>query len=162
MKRFNLYAATPRRDATAPPGYQAGSLRFGPTIGAERIGATLYELEPGNSICPYHYEYGEEEWLIVLEGRPTLRHPGGEDDLERGDVVAFPVGPAGAHKVTNHTDDTVRVMMLSTIERCGLVVYPDSDKVLAYADNPDDRLLVKRESNLGDAGYWLGETPAET
>ena len=111
--------------------------------------------------CPYHYEYGEEEWLVVLTGRPTLRHPDGEDTLEPGDIVAFPVGPAGAHKVTNHSQETVRVMMLSTIERCGVVVYPDSDKILAYGDNPDDRILVRRESNLGDDGYWLGETPAD-
>ena len=29
----------------------------------------------------------------MIEGRPTLRHPGGEDGLEPWDVVFFPPGP---------------------------------------------------------------------
>ena len=56
------------------------------------MGATVYELQEGQSVCPYHYEYGCEEWAIVLRGRPTLRHPDGEDVLEPGDVVCFPEG----------------------------------------------------------------------
>ena len=30
------------------------------------MGGSLYELPPGQSICPYHYEYPEEEWLVVV------------------------------------------------------------------------------------------------
>ena len=30
-------------------------------------------------MCPYHYEYAEEEWLLVVEGNPILRHPEGEE-----------------------------------------------------------------------------------
>ena len=84
------------------------------SIGASKIGATVYDLPPGQSSFPYHYEYGCEEWLLVVEGRPTLRHPGGEDELEPGDLVCFPEGPEGAHKVTNETDETARIMILST------------------------------------------------
>ena len=67
--------------------------RFGPSIGAVQMGASLYELPPGQSICPYHYEYPREEWLVVLAGRVTVRHPGGEEELSQGDVVCFPPGP---------------------------------------------------------------------
>ena len=77
--------------------------RFGPTIGAEQLGGSVYELDPGESVCPYHYEHPEEEWLLVLVGRPTLRDPDGEHVLEEGDLVCFPEGPEGAHKVTNRT-----------------------------------------------------------
>ena len=34
-----------------------------------------------------HYEYAQEEWLIVLDGRPSLRHPDGTDQLEPWDVA---------------------------------------------------------------------------
>ena len=51
-------------------------------------GASVYELPPGQAICPYHYEYGEEEWLLVLDGRPTLRHPEGTDQLDPWDASA--------------------------------------------------------------------------
>lgn len=56
-------------------------------------GMSAYELPPGQAIGPYHYENPEEEWLLVLDGRPTLRHPDGEDELKPWDVVFFPPGP---------------------------------------------------------------------
>ena len=101
MKKINLDELEIAYDDDDPDGYRVGHSRFGPQIGATAMGATVYELQEGQSICPYHYEYGCEEWAIVLRGRPTLRHPDGEDVLEPGDVVCFPEGPEGAHKLTN-------------------------------------------------------------
>jgi uncharacterized cupin superfamily protein len=155
VKRFNLFAAEAEYDADDPDGYRAGMARLGPQLGAAKLGGTIYELPAGQSICPYHYEYGNEEWLIVLDGRPTLRHPGGADQLERGDVVCFPVGPEGAHKVTNGTGETVRVLMLSTKHEPAVVVYPDSDKLGVWPGDRSDHILVRRESGVD---YWDRET----
>jgi uncharacterized cupin superfamily protein len=155
MQRANLNSLQPEYDDQDPEGYRAGMARFGPSIGAEKLGASLYELPPGQSICPYHYEYPEEEWLIVLEGRPTLRRPEGEDELEEGDVVCFPEGPEGAHKVTNRTDHTVRVLMFSTKTKTAVAVYPDSDKIGIWTGNDADHVIVPRESNVD---YYTGET----
>src|SRR5687768_8254725 len=102
-------------DPDDPEGYKAGMFRFGRDLGAEQTGTTVYELPPGQAVCPYHYEYGEEEWLMVLAGRPSLRTPEGTSTLQPMDVVFFPKGPAGAHKVTNETADPVRVMMWSQV-----------------------------------------------
>ena len=88
-------------------------MRVGPLVGASKLGLSVYELPPGQSVCPYHYEIGIDEWLIVLTGRPTLRTPEGERELRPWDVAFFPDGEAGAHKVTNNTDETVRVAILS-------------------------------------------------
>ena len=154
MRKANLSALEIKYDDTDPEGYRAGMARFGPLIGAVKLGATVYELPPGQSICPYHYEYPEEEWLIVLAGRPTLRHPGGEDAVEEGDVVCFPEGPDGAHKVTNHTSDTVRVLMFSTKHAVAAAVYPDSDKVGIWTGNDADNVLVRRS---GKVEYYDGE-----
>jgi uncharacterized cupin superfamily protein len=60
-------------DPEGPEGFRAGRYRLGPLVGAERTGTTLYLLPPGELLCPCHYEYGEEEWLLVLTGRPFLR-----------------------------------------------------------------------------------------
>jgi uncharacterized cupin superfamily protein len=145
VKTLNLHSATTEYDPEDPEGYRAGMNRFGPSIGAQTIGASIYELPEGQSICPYHYEYGNEEWLIVLEGRPTLRHPGGADELAQGDVVCFPVGPEGAHKVTNRTAETVRVLMISTKFEPSVAVYPDSDKIGVWPGDDRDRVMLRRE-----------------
>jgi uncharacterized cupin superfamily protein len=155
MDRFNVFAAQFHYDDSDPEPYHAGMDRFGPKIGATKIGASVYELPPGQSICPYHYEYGEEEWLMVLEGRATLRHPEGEDELVPGDTVCFPEGPEGAHKVTNQTDDTVRVMMLSTKSSVAVAVYPDSDKVGVFGA-PGKRVGLFRGAT-GNLEYYDGE-----
>ena len=151
MRRFHLSDAEPEYDADDPPGYRSGAARIRKHIGATMLGATIYELPEGQSICPYHYEYGNEEWLIVLDGRPTLRHPEGEDELTTGDVVCFPVGRDGAHKVTNTTTQTARVLMLSTQNEPAVAVYPDSDKLGVWPGDERDNVLVRRESNVD---YW--------
>ena len=156
MKRINIAAPDFSFDADDPEGFRSGMLRPGPQLGATATGISVYEVPPGQSICPYHYEYGEEEWLLVLEGNPTLRHPQGEDRLEPWDLTWFPPGPEGAHEVRNDSDETVRVLMFSNIRHPGASVYPDSDKIGIWTGNKDDSLLVRRESAVD---YFDGETP---
>ena len=155
MHRRNIASPAFEYDDEDPEGFQSGMLRFGKELGAQRTGTTVYELPPGQSICPYHYEYGEEEWLIVLQGRPTLRHTDGSAELAPWDVVFFPPGPAGAHGVRNDTDETVRVLMYSTVTTPAASVYPDSDKVAIWTGNSDDDVIVHRASGVD---YWSGET----
>jgi uncharacterized cupin superfamily protein len=146
----NVFELVAEADAADPPAYRARMARFGPVIGAVQLGASVYDLDPGQSVCPYHYESPEEEWLLVLVGRPTLRDPDGEHELEEGDLVCFPEGPDGAHKVTNRTGDPVRILMLSTKHATAMAVYPDSGKVGVW---PPGKLF-----RLADAvDYWDGE-----
>jgi uncharacterized cupin superfamily protein len=49
--------------------------------------------------------------------------------LEPGDLVCFPNGPEGAHKVTNNSDAAARLIIVSTYERPAVAVFPDSDKL---------------------------------
>ena len=138
---------------------------------ARRVAARHEHLRaaPGQAICPYHYEYAEEEWLLVLEGRPTLRHPEGESVLEPWDVVVFPTGPEGAHGVRNETDETARVLMASTVRHPAATVYPDSDKIAVWTGNKDDDVIVHRDSRRGLLGRRdpviapaRGRSPAHT
>ena len=154
MKKINLDELEIAYVDDDPDGYRVGHNRFGPQIGASAMGATVYELREGQSICPYHYEYGCEEWAIVLRGRPTLRHPDGEDVLEPGDVVCFPEGPEGAHKLTNHAAETVRVMLLSDKPGLAAAVYPDSGKIGIFPPEERDKIMVRRESAVD---YFDGE-----
>ncbi|MEA2318666.1 MAG: hypothetical protein QOD44_2855 [Solirubrobacteraceae bacterium] len=154
MRRFNLHTAELARDEDDPPGYDAASARLGPEIGAATMAGTLYELPPGQANCPYHYEY-DEEWLIMLAGRLTVRHPDGEEELGAGDVVCFPLGPAGAHKLTNRGEETVRMLLVSTRNMPAIAVYPDSDKIGVFTEDRSDNIMVRREAGVD---YWDRET----
>lgn len=157
MSDVNLHGVEVVRDAGDPAGYDTGYARVGPLIGSKELGLSVYELPPGQSICPYHYELGFDEWLIVLSGRPTLRTPAGERELRPWDVAFFPDGEAGAHKVTNRSGETLRVAILSNKGDPGAAIYPDSDKIGIF---PPNKLF-----RLADAvDYWEGEvapTPSD-
>ena len=72
MRSFNLKRAKFEYDAEDPEGFRSGMDRFGSQVGAKMLGGSVYELPPGQSVCPYHYEYGNEEWVIVLPGAPRF------------------------------------------------------------------------------------------
>ncbi len=156
-RRLNVAAVELQHFADLPDGFRPEIARVAKRLGAIRTGMSVYELPPGEAIGPYHYEDPEEEWLLVVDGRPTLRHPDGEDALEPWDVVFFPSGPAGAHMVRNDTDATARVVMFSTITEVAAVVYPDSDKISIWTTGGADDIVVKRTSGVG---YWEGERRA--
>lgn len=146
-------------DSTDEPGFRNRERPLGKTLGAQKIGGTIYLIEPGQRVCPYHWHFGEEEWMLVLEGTVRLRTPNGERELGRGDVVAFPTGPGGAHDVRCSSGEPARVLMLSTMSDPEICVYPDSEKLGASAgflrtDGARARLLNREAANLE---YFDGE-----
>ncbi len=154
MRRVNLGQPKFTHDPSDPDGFRSGMFRLGPDLGAEDSGATLYDLPPGQALCPYHYEYGEEEWALVVAGRPSLRTPDGVEQLEPLDTVFFPKGPAGAHELRNDTGDPAHVLMWSTVVLPTATAYPDSDKVGVWTGDRAEDLMVKRSSAVE---YFEGE-----
>jgi uncharacterized cupin superfamily protein len=154
VERINIAAPKFEYDPEDKDGFKAGLARIGRALGGEDSGISVYELPPGEAVCPYHYEVGEEEWLLVLSGRPTLRHPGGSETLEPWDVVRFPNGPEGAHGIRNESEEAARVLMFSTVVVPTATVYPDSDKVGIWTGDPAADLIVRRESGVD---YYDGE-----
>ena len=154
MRRVNIANPPFGYDSDDIDGFRAGLFRPDPDLGAQRSGASVYELPPGQSICPYHYEYGEEEWLLVIDGRPLLRTPDGTNRLEPSDLVFFPIGPDGAHQVTNDGDTAVRVLMWSNVVVPSATAYPDSDKVGIWTGVEGENLLAPRASHVD---YYHGE-----
>jgi uncharacterized cupin superfamily protein len=144
-------------DPADPEGFRAAMARLGPALGARSTGLSVYELPPGQVLCPYHYEYAEEEWLLVLSGTPSLRTPEGVEQLKPLDLAFFATGPDGAHQVRNDGAEPARVALFSNVVLPAATAYPDSGKVGIYTDVPGERrLLVKRTSAVD---YYEGETP---
>jgi uncharacterized cupin superfamily protein len=157
MRRVNISKVDVEYDPSDPEGFRSGMSRLGPDMGAEDSGATVYVLPPGQALCPYHYEYGEEEWAMALEGRVSVRTPEGREQLEPFEVVFFPKGPAGAHQLLNETDSPVRVVMWSTVVYPTATAYPDSGKVGIWTADKSEDLMVERSSQVD---YFHGEGDA--
>ena len=105
----------------------------------------IYDLSPGQAQSPYHYEYNEE-WLLVLEGSIILRDTDGEHTLTRGDLICFPPGPTGAHKIMNRSEALARTLMFSSSRVPAVSVYPDSNKIGVWPGNDADDLVFRRET----------------
>jgi len=154
METFNLFEGETDTgpDGTEPPGYLGSVVQLGPKLGASLLGMSVYDLPPGEAICPYHFEWTDEEWLIVVSGTPTVRTAEGEVTLRLGDVMCFPAGPSGAHRVGNDSEEPARVAIFSTKNEFGIAEYPDSDKVGVWAG--DAHYMLRRGEHLE---YWDGE-----
>jgi uncharacterized cupin superfamily protein len=135
-----------------------GRLDVAQLVGSSALMMFVYDLDPGSSSCPYHYEYAEE-WLLVVEGTIVVRAPDGEHTLQAGDIVRFPTGPDGAHKVMNRSDARARTLMFSSSRVPAVSVYPDSDKIGVWSGNQSDELIFKRGSAVdwseGENGWNL-------
>jgi uncharacterized cupin superfamily protein len=153
VKRFNLYGDHWSRTEDRE-GWRSKGGGVGRHIGSELIGGSVYELDPGSRLWPYHAHHANEEWLIVVGGEPTLRTPDGEQNLKEGDVVCFPRGKEGAHQVSNRTTAPIRVLMLSTMIVPDIVEYIDSGKIGARSVKGERITLSQPGPELD---YWEGE-----
>jgi uncharacterized cupin superfamily protein len=145
VKKVNILSVEPD-EPLDEAGFRHAATTVGPRLGAQRIGASVYQAEAGLPIWPYHYHHGIEEWLYVIAGAPVLREPAGERILAPDDLVCFPSGHLGAHTLKGPG----RFVIFATGQQVEpwLSVYPDSDKI----SGPGGILL--RSSAVG---YWHGE-----
>ena len=142
-----------------PEGFRGRRARIGYELGTELIGCSLWELPPGEAAYPYHFHYSDEELLIVLSGRPTLRSPEGIRELEEGEALRFPVGEEGAHQILNRSAETATFLAISSHGRPDVVVYPDSNKLGVGERLPRGgglRAYFHREDGVD---YWDREPP---
>jgi uncharacterized cupin superfamily protein len=142
-------------------GFSYRRAKLGRQAGAKKLGVSLYEVPPGQATFPYHAHTANEEMLIVLDGRPSLRTPSGWRELEEGEVVAFPVGEEGTHQLQNRGGEAVRVLVISTMIAPEVTLYPDSGKLMAATRAPGAAGEGVQESyRRGQASdYWEGEPP---
>jgi len=125
---------------------------------AEKLGCSLYEIDPGHCSWPYHYHAANEEALFVLAGSATLRTEAGDQPLTEGEFVVLPTGERGAHQVVNDGDEPVRYLMLSTMAEPDVTVYPEMGKFGVYVGSPpggrEERTLEGYFPLDADVDYW--------
>lgn len=142
-------------------GFRTKRASLGHQAGSDRLGASLFEIKPGNAAFPLHFHLANEEMLIVVTGTPSLRTAEGERVLAEGEVVPFLVGEEGAHQVINRTDQPVRILMISERVAPDIVIRPESGKLSAFGRPPGAHgegmhgVFHERDS----APFWEGEDP---
>ncbi len=152
----NIYR--PRfEEGERPEGFRSRRARIGYELGSELIGISQFELPPGETAYPYHFHYADEEVVIVLSGRPTLRTPEGLRELEPGEAVRFPLGESGAHQLRNDTDEAVMFLAISSSGRPDIVHYVDADKIGVGERLPHGGGLREFFPRAAGVGYWHGE-----
>jgi uncharacterized cupin superfamily protein len=151
MRRFNLRSGDLEHESDRQR-FRWRATRLGDVLGSARIGASLYELAEGERTFPYHFHHGVEEWLLVVDGEPSVRTPAGERRLVAGDLLCFAAGAEGAHAVRGPG----RVVIISANRDPSISVYPDSDKLgTRPGGQADEDTLNFRRADAVD--YWEGE-----
>ena len=111
-------------------GYEYYRRRFVPFGGAKNSLVSVYEIPPHKSAYPYHFHHNNEETFYILSGEGVLRTPDGERKVSAGELLFFPTGPAGAHKLTNCSDTEKLVYIdFDVVHEVDITIYPDSDKI---------------------------------
>lgn len=127
--------------------------RLGPSAGAQELGCSLFEVDPGAQAVPYHAHYANEELLIVLDGILELRTPEGVREVSKGAVVAFPAGLAGAHRLRNVSTAPARYLLISTMRFPEVAEQLDTGTILAMKGPGDGWAFPS-----GTAGDYLALT----
>jgi uncharacterized cupin superfamily protein len=110
--------------------------RIGRQAGTQKLGASLFEIEPGASTFQLHAHHANEELLVVVAGTPTLRTIDGERELAAGEVVAFRAGRDGAHRLDNRSDAPARVLIVSTMLAPEINEFPETGRLWARSYAP--------------------------
>jgi uncharacterized cupin superfamily protein len=157
----NIYKPVFEEDER-PEGFRSRRARLGFELGSELIGCSLWELPPGEAAYPYHFHFADEELVIVVRGRPTLRTSDGLRELDEGEAVRFPLGEDGAHQILNRRRDTVIFLAVSSHGRPDVVIYPDSDKLGVSERLPRGGGLRSFFHRKDAVDIWDDETPPDT
>jgi uncharacterized cupin superfamily protein len=104
--------------------------------GAELLGATIYELDPGARWAELHAHFANEELIVVLSGKPTLHTLAGARELAPGEAVVCRRGREGAHRLENASDEPARVLIASTMLMPEVVDYPERGTVFVMTEPP--------------------------
>lgn len=155
---LNLNDIPLRREAKGSR-FEARTGTVGERLGLSLLGATLYEVPPGKTACPYHRHHTSDEMFLVLSGTGTYRYADQHLPIRPGDCLAAPAG-AGAHQIINTGTEPLRYLALSNNTSADVLEYPDSGRVRIDAGTKGfhrDHATFKAGGLLQPLGYWDGE-----
>lgn len=100
---------------------------LGDLFGLTNFGVNLTRLPPGAASSLRHAHSKQDEFVFVLEGRPTLHTDAGRQKLSPGMCAGFKAGTGNAHSLLNETTEDVVYLEVGDRTDGDEVIYPDDD-----------------------------------
>jgi len=107
--------------------------KLGDLFGLANFGVNLTRLAPGAISSVRHAHTRQDEFVYILEGRPTLVTNAGETPLEPGMCAGFKAGSGDAHHLVNRTKADVLYLEIGDRTPGDGASYPDDDLVVEAA-----------------------------
>ena len=114
--------------------------KLGELFGLRNFGVNLTTLEPGAISALLHCHAVQDEFVFILEGRPTLKLGDAEHPMGPGDCIGFKAGTGVGHQLINRTDSMVAYLELGDRSPGEQVTYPNDD--IAASVGPSGAWIV--------------------
>jgi uncharacterized cupin superfamily protein len=105
--------------------------QLGELFGLKNFGINLTSLAPDAFSSLRHSHAKQDEFIYVLQGRPTLHTNEGRFELSPGMCIGFPAGTGNAHHLHNETAEEVLYLEIGDRTPEEEVDYPDEDLRIA-------------------------------
>jgi uncharacterized cupin superfamily protein len=100
---------------------------LGDLFGLANFGVNLTRLKPGAQSALRHAHTKQDEFVYILEGRPTLVTDAGRTPLAPGLCAGFKAGTGDAHHLINETAEDVVYLEIGDRAPGDQGSYPDDD-----------------------------------
>jgi uncharacterized cupin superfamily protein len=107
---------------------------LGGLFGLTNFGVNITRLAPGGSSALRHAHTKQDEFVYILEGRPTLVTDAGRTPLHPGMCAGFKAGSGDAHCLVNETGEDVVYLEIGDRTAADVVDYPDDDLAVVTID----------------------------
>lgn len=107
---------------------------LGDLFGLTNFGVNITRLAPGAVSSLRHAHSRQDEFIYILEGRPTLHTDEGHTQLEPGMCAGFPAGTGNGHHLVNDTAEDVAYLEVGDRTPGDEGSYPDDDLEAVLVD----------------------------
>lgn len=93
-------------------------------------------LPPKKAAFPLHYHEYSEETFYIISGEGVLETKEGKQEVKTGDIIFFPTGSEGMHKLTNNSAvEDLLYIDFDTYVPLDITYYPGKDKIGIFGEH---------------------------
>lgn len=140
-------AVLPLKRRDLEPGLGADETNVSRQLGLTHLGASYFEVKPGEAAFPFHVHYLEDEMIVILEGQGAYRFGSETYEVKQGDVLSAPAGRAEmAHQLINSGSVPLKYICISSASETNVVELPEKGVLRVSSRKPGgpERIELKK------------------